>query len=328
MSKSTGGKHDGSRNMGEMKIFPGSSVRELTAHICRSLDIEMGRATVERFPDSETFIKLEDDVRGHDCFIVQSTCPPVNDNLLELLIFIDCFRRASANRITAVIPYFGYARQDRKTEGRTPITAKLVANLITEAGADRVLAMDLHADQLQGFFDIPVDHLTALPVLADHFKKLAIPDAVVVSPDVGHLKTATAYATLLKADMAVIDKRRVSGDQATALNIIGEVEGKNVLIFDDMVATAGTILEAATLVRKHGARGLYVGATHPVLAGPAYERLAKAELQQLCVTDTIPVDQAAAGELGNVVVLSVAELIGEAIRRIHEHLSISALFQD
>ena len=321
-------KRDGGRNMGELKIFPGSSVQALTASICRSLELEAGKAVIDRFPDSETFIKLDDDVRGHDCFIVQSTCPPVNDNLMELLIFIDCLRRASANRITAVIPYFGYARQDRKTEGRTPITAKLVANLIAEAGADRVLTMDLHADQIQGFFDIPVDHLTALPVLAEHFKKQGIPNAVVVSPDVGHLKTANAYATRLEADMAVIDKRRVSGDRAAALNIIGDVKDKNVLIFDDMVVTAGTILEAATLVRKHGALGLYVGATHPVLAGPAYERLIQAKLRQLCVTDTIALDEEARQRLDNVVVLSVAGLMGEAIRRIHEHLSISALFQD
>ncbi len=327
-AKTTRNLHDGSRNMGELKIFSGTSAKALTERICRSLDLKPGRATVERFPDSETFIKLEDDVRGHDCFIVQSTCPPVNDNLIELLIFIDCLRRASANRITAVVPYFGYARQDRKTEGRTPITAKLVANLITEAGVDRVLAMDLHADQIQGFFDLPVDHLTAMPVLAAYFRKMNIPDAVVVSPDVGHLKTANAYATRLGADMAVIDKRRISGDRARALNIIGHVKDRNVMIFDDMIATAGTILEAAQLVRQHGARGLYVGATHPVLAGPAYGRLAQAEIRKLCVTDTIPLDAAASAALGNIVVLSVADLMGEAIRRIHEHLSISALFQD
>ncbi len=328
MARSGCEKRDGSRNMGELKIFPGSSVQALTASICRSLQLEAGKAVIDRFPDSETFIKLDDDVRGHDCFIVQSTCPPVNDNLIELLIFIDCLRRASANRITAVIPYFGYARQDRKTEGRTPITAKLTANLIAEAGADRVLTMDLHADQIQGFFDIPVDHLTAMPVLAEHFEKQRIPDVVVVSPDVGHLKTANAYATRLEADMVVIDKRRVSGDRAAALNIIGDVKDKNVLIFDDMVVTAGTILEAATLVRKHGALGLYVGATHPVLAGPAYERLVRAELRQLCVTDTIALNEEARQRLDNVVVLSVANLMGEAIRRIHEHLSISALFRD
>jgi ribose-phosphate pyrophosphokinase len=328
MSKSVRDYHDGSRNMGELKIFPGSSSRTLAKGICESLGLPVGEASIERFPDGETFIKLEDDVRGHDCFVVQSTCPPVNDTLMELLIFIDCLRRASANRITAVVPYFGYARQDRKTAGRTPITAKLVANLIVEAGVDRVLTMDLHADQIQGFFDIPVDHLTAMPVLADYFRKLNVPDPVVVSPDVGHLKTANTYATRLQADMAIIDKRRVSGERAAALNLIGDVKNKNVLIFDDMIATAGTILEAAGLARRFGAKGLYVGATHPVLAGPAFERLNQAEVQQLCITDTIPLSDSARERLNNVVVLSVAELMGEAIRRIHEHLSISALFRD
>ncbi|MHC4067549.1 MAG: ribose-phosphate diphosphokinase [Planctomycetota bacterium] len=313
--------------MGELKIFPGSSARALTEKICASLKLPVGSAVVDSFPDGETRLKLEDDVRGHDCFVVQSTCPPVNDNLIELLIFIDCLRRASANRITAVIPYFGYARQDRKSEGRTPITAKLVANLIVEAGVDRVLAMDLHADQIQGFFDIPVDHLTALPVLAEHFKQLAITNVVVVSPDVGNLKTATAYATRLNADMAVIDKRRVAGDQTEAINVIGQVKGKNVLIFDDMITSAGTVCEAANLVRRHGASGVYVGATHAVLSGPAKERLAGAEILQLCLTDTIPLKDKVSARLGNVVVLSVAELMGEAIRRIHEHQSISALFQ-
>ena len=319
--------NDGGRGMGRLQIFPGSSARVLTERICTSLGLKIGQATVDSFPDGETRIKLEDDVRGHDCFVVQSTCPPVNDNLIELLIFIDCLRRASANRITAVMPYFGYARQDRKTEGRTPITAKLVANLIAEAGADRVLAMDLHADQIQGFFDIPVDHLTALPVLAKHYQRLAVANSVVVSPDVGNLKTANAYATRLHADMAIIDKRRVAGDRAEAINIIGQVEGRNVLLFDDMVTTAGTVCEAAKLVRRHGAVGVYIGATHAVLAGPAYERLAAAEIQQLTVTDTIPLGDSARHRLGNLVVLSVAELMGEAIRRIHEHESISALFQ-
>jgi len=325
--KSTLQYNDGGRNMGELKIFPGSAARTLTESICKLLELPVGRAVVDKFPDGEARIKLEDDVRGHDCFVLQSTSPPVNDNLMELLIFIDCLRRASANRITAVIPYFGYARQDRKSEGRTPITAKLVANLIVEAGVDRVLTMDLHADQIQGFFDIPVDHLTALPVLAGYFMKLAIPDAVVVSPDVGNLKTATSYATQLNADMAIIDKRRVSGEQADAMNIIGPVEGRNVLMFDDMITTAGTVCSAAELVRRHGAKGVYVGATHAVLAGPAYDRLAAADIQQICVTDTIAVPDAAKRRLENLKVLSVSQLMGEAIRRIHEHQSISALFQ-
>ncbi len=321
------GQHGGG-NVGEMIIFAGSSSLALTEKICRVLEVPVGKSVLDCFPDGETFIKLEDDVRGHDCFVIQSTCPPVNDSLMELLIFIDCLRRASANRITAVIPYFGYARQDRKSEGRTPITAKLVANLIAEAGADRVLTMDLHADQIQGFFDIPVDHMTAMHVLADHFEQLNVPNAVVVSPDVGHLKTANAYAARLGADLAVIDKRRLSGEQTAALSIIGDVEGKNVLILDDMIATAGTLLEAALLVRKNGAEGIYFGATHPVLAGPACERLEKAELSQFCVTDTIPLGEEAHSKVKDVVILSVANLMGEAIRRIHENRSISALFRE
>ena len=319
--------YDSGRNLGELKVFPGSSSMQLTEKICASLGLSVGNAVVDAFPDGETRIKLVDDVRGYDCFVVQSTCPPVNRHLMELLIFIDCLRRASAARITAVIPYFGYARQDRKSEGRTPITAKLVANLIVEAGADRVLTMDLHADQIQGFFDIPLDHLTALPVLAEHFKKLAVPNVSVVSPDVGNLKTATAYATRLSADMAIIDKRRISGDRAEAVTIIGEVKGRNVLIFDDMITTAGTVCEAANLLRKHGAADIYVGATHAVLAGPALERLAAADLQAFCVTDTVPLQDSARRQISNLRVLSVSDLMGEAIRRIHEHGSISALFQ-
>jgi len=318
--------HDGGRNMGELKIFPGSSGVSLTERICAFLGLPVGRAVVDTFPDGESRIKLEDDVRGHDCFVVQSTCPPVNDNLVQLLIFIDCLRRASANRITAVIPYFGYARQDRKAEGRTPITAKLVANVIVEAGVDRVLTMDLHADQIQGFFDIPVDHLTAVPVLAAHFRELRIPNPMVVSPDVGNLKTATAYATRLDADLAIIDKRRVAGDRTEAINIVGNVAGKNVMIFDDMITTAGTVCEATSVVRRHGATGVYVGATHAVLAPPALDRLAAASFQQFCVTDTIPLKAEVQRQLPNLVVLSVAELMGEAIRRIHRHESISALF--
>ena len=327
MVKAIHGPNDGGRNMGQLKIFSGSSSRALAERIGQFLDLRMGQADIGRFPDGEIQLKVEDDVRGHDCFVIQSTCPPVNDTLLELLIFIDALRRASANRITAVIPYFGYARQDRKSEGRTPITAKLVANLIVEAGVDRVLTMDLHADQIQGFFDIPVDHLTAMPVLAKHFSQLQIPNTVVVSPDVGNLKTANAYATRLGAEMAIIDKRRVTGERAEAINIIGDVNGKTVLMFDDMIATAGTVCVAAKLLRQHGAKDVYVGATHPVLAHPAVERLLAAEFKQICVTDTIPINQEKAKELGNVVVLSVAGLIGEAIHRIHEHASISALFQ-
>ncbi|UCG17854.1 MAG: ribose-phosphate pyrophosphokinase [Phycisphaerales bacterium] len=314
--------------MRDLKVFAGSASHELTRMIRQYLGIGAGEVAVTPFPDGETFLKLQDDVRGKDCFIVQSTCPPVNDNLMELLIFIDSLRRASASRITAVIPYFGYARQDRKSEGRTPITAKLVANLICAAGANRVLAMNLHAEQIQGFFDIPVDHLTAVPVVAEHFEQLNLPNPVVVSPDVGNLKTANQYTARLHGDIAIIDKRRRDGDSIEAVNIIGDVAGKTVLLFDDMITTAGTVCGAAHLVREHGAKKVYVGATHAVLAGPACKRLKEAGFEQICVTNTIPLRDSCRSELGNIQVLSVADLFGEAIRRIHRHESVSALFDE
>ncbi len=245
---------------------------------------------------------------------------------MELLIFVDCLRRASAKRITAVIPYYGYARQDRKAEGRTPITAKLVANMLTTAGTDRILTMNLHADQIQGFFDIPVDHLTAAPVLARHFKDIAVEDRVLVSPDVGNIKFGNDFASRFGSDLAVIYKRRLSGDSTVAVTIVGSVAGKNVMMFDDMITTAGTVCEAAKLVRQHGAKGVYVAATHGVFAGPAVERLVSAELNEIVVTDTVAVRPEVKEQLTNLTVLSVADLIGEAIRRIHEHRSVSALF--
>ena len=310
----------------QLRIFSGSSNPELSQRICESIGVKQGRASIDRFPDGEQLIKLEDDVRGKDCFVVQSTCPPVNDNLIQLLIFIDCLRRASAERITAVIPYFGYARQDRKSEGRTPITAKLVANMIASAGVDRVLTMDLHADQIQGFFDIPVDHLTAAPVLCHHFKSLNLTNTSIVSPDVGNIKKANTFTSFLGSELAVIDKRRNSSTSATAVHIIGDVAGRTVLIFDDMVTTAGTATEAARIVREHGAAACCLGATHPVFAEPALERLKKAEFLHIAVTDTIPVPQSAKGMLNTLTVLTVSDLIGEAIRRIHLHESVSALF--
>ncbi len=312
----------------DLKVFGGSASQELTELICHYLGIEPGQVWISPFPDGETFLKLQDDVRGKDCFVVQSTGPPVNDNLMELLIFIDSLRRASASRITAVIPYFGYARQDRKSEGRTPITAKLVANLICAAGAHRVVAMNLHAEQIQGFFDIPVDHLTAVPVIAEYFQKLKLPDPVVVSPDVGNLKTANQYTSRLHGDIAIIDKRRRDGADVSAVNIVGNVKGRTVLLFDDMITTAGTVCEAAQLVRAHGAGKIYVGATHAVLAGPACTRIREAGFEQVCVTNTIPLCRNAHEKLSNVKVLSVAELLGEAIRRIHRHESVSALFDE
>ena len=312
--------------MNGLKVFAGSGGLALAARIARYLDIPLGRATVGAYPDGETLIKLEDDVRGRDCFIVQSTSPPVNDNLMELLIFIDCLRRASARRITAVVPYFGYARQDRKTEGRTPITAKLVANMVTKAGADRVLTMDLHADQIQGFFDIPVDHLTAAPVLTRHLMDRKLKNAVLVSPDVGNIKFGGDFASRLGTELAVIYKRRLTADSTAAVSIIGNVEGKDVMMFDDMITTAGTVCEATKLVRQTGAARIFVGATHGVFAGQALERLEAAELSEIVVTDTIPVSTEVRKKLKNLTVLSVADLFGEAIRRIHEHRSVSALF--
>lgn len=311
-----------------LKIFGGTGNPQLATEIAESIGIKLGRAFVEFFPDSETIIKLEDDVRGRDCFVVQSTCPPVNQTLMELLIFIDCLRRASARRITAVIPYFGYARQDRKSEGRTPITAKLVANLISQAGAHRVLAMDLHAEQIQGFFDIPVDHLTATPVISQHIADLDIQDAVVVSPDVGNVKQATNYAVRLGYELAVIDKRRLSGDEATASRVIGDVENKTVLIFDDMITTGGTAAEAIRILRSNGAKRFLLAATHAIFAGPALQRLTDANLDAVCVTNTIPLKRSVVQALPQITVLSVAQLLGEAIRRIHLNQSVSALFQE
>lgn len=307
-------------------IFGGTASRLLTEKICRYLGMECGKAVIGRFPDGETLVKLEHDVRGKDCFVVQSTCPPVNENLMELLIFIDCLRRASARRITAVIPYYGYARQDRKSEGRTPITAKLVSNMVTTAGADRVLTMNLHADQIQGFFDIPLDHLTAAPTLAKHFQQRNLKDTIFVSPDVGNIKFGSDFASRVGGELAVIHKKRISGDSAVAVQIVGSVEGRNVMMFDDMITTAGTVSEAAKLVRAHGAKAIFVAATHGVFAGPAVDRLIAAEVNEIVVTDTIPARDDVVARLKNLTVLSVADLIGEAIRRIHEHRSVSALF--
>lgn len=313
--------------VGDLMIFGGSGGTHLTKRVCDYLEIKAGEASLEVFPDGETFVKLEDDVRGRDCFVIQSTCPPVNDNLMELLIFVDCLRRASANRITTVIPYFGYARQDRKTEGRTPITAKLLANLITAAGAHRVLAMDLHADQIQGFFDIPVDHLTAFPVIAKHFQDLAFKNTSIVSPDVGHLKTSSKFAQILGGDIAIIDKRRRSGESVDMKRIIGEVEGRTVMLFDDMITTGGTLVSAAKLVRDHGATRVCAGATHGIFARDCAKRLADVGIDILCVTDTVPVRDDVMATLPDLKILSVSHLLGEAIRRIHRHESVSALFQ-
>ena len=312
-----------------LKVFAGRNARELATKVCNHLDLPLGRAMTERFPDGELIVKLDEDVRGRDCFIVLSTCDPVNTNLMELLIFIDCLKRASAQRVTAVIPYFGYARQDRKDEGRTPITAKMVANLITTAGADRVLAMDLHAAQIQGFFDIPVDHLSASPVFIEHFDNVReeLGDLVLVSPDVGNVKVANNFAELLGGDLAIIDKRRKSGSEVAVANLIGSVEGKTVLMMDDMIATGGTVCEAARLVKERGARAVISGATHGVLVGLAPQRIADSPIDKLLITNTIPANERLNVLKPKLTELCVSGLLGEAIHRIHHNLSVSALFR-
>jgi ribose-phosphate pyrophosphokinase len=311
-------------------VFAGRAGTELAQAACDCLDIPMGQGRTELFPDGELFVKVDEDVRGRDCFVVQSTCDPVNANLMELLVYIDCLRRASAKRITAVIPYFGYARQDRKDEGRVPITAKLVANLIVAAGADRVLCMDLHAAQIQGFFDIPVDHLTAAPVLLEYFdeQRPSLGDLVVVSPDVGNVKVANMYADSLGADLAIIDKRRQSGLAVASRNVVGTVENRTVLMIDDMITTGGTLCEAATIVMEHGAVDVIAAATHPVLMGPAIDRLAAAPISRIVITDTIPNHRRFQEIEHKLVRLSLGRLFGEAIHRIHHDMSISALFRE
>lgn len=310
-----------------LKIFSGSSNPALASDVCKYLEIPLGGAKIERFPDGEKAVRVEDDVRGRDCFVVQSTCEPVDEHLIELLIFLDCLRRASASRITAVIPYFGYARQDRKDEGRVPITAKLVANMITTAGADRVLAIDLHAHQLQGFFDIPVDHLAGELVLGKYFRDLKINNLTVVSPDVGNIKMASKYAAHLGGDLAIVHKRRLSGSKVEAQEIIGEVSGRNILMCDDIISTAGTVCSAAVLIKERGAQKLYIGATHGIFAAQALDRLAKTPIDQVVVTDTIPQNKTSK-KISNIKVLSVAAMLGEAIKRIHRNESVSNLFNN
>lgn len=313
--------------MRELKIFSGQANRQLAKSICDYLNLPLAGISLSKFPDGENFCKIDEDVRGRDVFLVQPTCPPVNDNLIELLIMIDSCKRASAERITAVIPYFGYARQDRKDEGRVPITAKLVANLITRAGADRVLAMDLHAQQLQGFFDVPVDHLYASPVLNDYFLSLKLPmdQVVIVSPDVGSNKRAVGHVRRLGGELAIIEKRRVNALETQQCNIIGSsVKGKIALMFDDMITTAGSVCGAASFVHEAGAKEIHVAATHGVLCGPAIARLSKAPITSVVITDSIPLSDDR--RLPNIKVLSVAPLLAEAIKRIHHDQSISALF--
>lgn len=313
--------------MNSMKLFTGRAHPALAKRICEYLGLPLGRAVMGNFPDGEISCKIDEDVRGRDVFLVQPTCPPVNENLMELLIMIESFKRASAERITAVVPYFGYARQDRKDEGRVPITAKLVANLITRAGADRVLAMDLHTAQIQGFFDIPVDHLYAAPVIDEHFKSMDIGDSefVVVSPDEGSIKRALAHMARLGGHLAIIDKRRSSAEKTKQANVIGQqVEGRVCLIFDDMISTAGSICGAAQVMHQNGAKQIYLAATHGLLVGGAIERLQKAPIDGLVLTDTIPL--APEKQIPQLTVLGVAPMLGEAIKRIHRNESVSRLF--
>ena len=313
--------------MTNLRLFAGSANPDLAQKISDYLGIPLGMRKISRFPDGEMLVKLEEDVRGRDLFFIQPTCHPVNDTLMELLIFIDCARRASAARVTAVMPYFGYARQDRKDEGRVPITAKLAANLIATAGADRVLTVDLHAAQIQGFFDVPLDNLYAEPVLSRYYSEKSLGDLALVSPDVGNVKRARAYAQRLGGELAIINKRRISGSDVEVGTLIGDVHGKNVLMMDDMISTAGTICDASRLCKERGAAKVYVGATHAVLCGPAVERLKAAPIDEIVVTDTVPVSKEKIDEIGKLKVLSVADLMGEAIHRIHNDQSVSSLFR-
>ncbi len=312
----------------KIKVFACRSNIELAQNVCDHLELPLGRGRTELFPDGECIVKVEEDVRGRDCYVVQSTSHPVNAHLMELFIWIDCLKRASAKRVTAVVPYFGYARQDRKDEGRTPITAKLVANLLERAGADRVVAVDLHAAQVQGFFDIPVDHLNASPVICKWMKSQKLTNRVFVSPDVGNVKRAQAYANILGGDLCIIDKRRKSGSNVDVERMIGDVEGKNVMMVDDMITTAGTVAKACKLLKDKGANEIYIAATHGVFAPPAMERLAEAPFTKLAVTDTIPIGNRADAIKDRLIVLSVADLLGEAIARIHRDESVSALFKE
>ena len=312
-------------NYGDLKIFSGRAHPALAQEICAYLGIPLGKLTLYNFSDGEDYCQIDENVRGADVFVVQPTCSPVNDSVMELLILLDAFRRSSASRITAVLPYFGYARQDKKDKPRVPIAAKLMADLLTAAGADRILTMDLHAAQIQGFFNIPVDHLFAAPVILDAIRKLDLEDLVIVSPDVGGLTRARAIAKRLDASLAVIDKRRTGKNETEILNVVGEVEGKDVLILDDIVDTAGTLVQAEAALRQGRARRTYAAAVHGVFSGPALERIEGSGLQSLLVTNTIPVD-AAMARCPRIQALSVAPLLGEAIQRIHDGASVSSLF--
>jgi len=308
-----------------MKLFGGTSNPELTKEVCRYLGIEPGKIMVKTFSDGETQIEIHENIRGMDVFVLQSTCIPVNDNIMQLLIIMDALRRASAKRITAVIPYYGYGRQDRKVKPRVPISAKLVADLITVAGAQRVVSIDLHAGQIQGYFNIPVDNLFAAPLLLKYIRGHFTDDLVVVSPDAGGVERARAFAKRLSASLAIIDKRRDAPNIAEAMNIIGEVDGKTAIILDDMVDTAGTLQQGANALKKRGAARIFACCTHPVLSGPAIKRIEESPIDSLVVTNTIPLNKEAQ-DCSKIVSLSVAELLGETIKRIYNSDSVSTLF--
>ncbi|MBM3253239.1 MAG: ribose-phosphate pyrophosphokinase [Candidatus Omnitrophica bacterium] len=308
----------------ELVVFSGNSNPSLARTICKYLKIPLGDALISKFSEGEIRVKINQDVRGRDVFVIQSTCPPVNDNLVELLIMIDALKRASSRRLTAVLPFYGYARQDRKDQPRVPITAKLVANLITTSGADRLLTIDLHAGQIQGFFDIPVDHLLAAPVLIEYYKKLKLRDLVVASPDVGGIKMARAFSKKLNADLAIVDKRRLDYQNSEVMNILGDVKGKNIIIVDDQVTTAGSITEASYALKEAGARDIYAGITHGIFSGPAIARIEKSPLKEVVVTDTIPLSKEKQNK--KIRILSISRLLGEAIKRIHNEESVSSLF--
>jgi ribose-phosphate pyrophosphokinase len=310
---------------GELKVFSGSAHPELTREIAEFLGVKPGQSRLKRFPDSEVSFQIDENIRGTDVFVVQPTCTPVDQHIIELLIMIDAFKRSSAARITAVLPYFGYARQDRKDKPRVPISAKLVANILSAAGTNRVLTMDLHKAQIQGFFDIPVDHLFAAPVIIDYLARLDYPRLTLVSPDAGGAERARAYAKRLDAGLAIIDKRRSDDGTAEVMNVIGDVEGQTCILQDDIIDTAGTITKGANALKANGAERVFACAVHGVLSGPAIERIEKSPIDKLIVTNTIPLSPAAA-KCSKIVVLSVARLLGQAIKSIHEETSVSSLF--
>jgi ribose-phosphate pyrophosphokinase len=310
---------------GELKIFSGSAHPELTREIAAFLGVSPGQSRLRRFPDSEVSFQIDENIRGTDVFVVQPTCTPVDQHIIEMLIMIDAFKRSSAARITAVLPYFGYARQDRKDKPRVPISAKLVANILSAAGTNRVLTMDLHKAQIQGFFDIPVDHLFAAPVIIDYLSRLDSPKLTLVSPDAGGAERARAYAKRLDAELAIIDKRRSDDGTAEVMNVIGDVEGRTCILQDDIIDTAGTITKGANALKENGAAQVFACAVHGVLSGPAIDRIEKSPIDKLIVTNTIPLNKTAAA-CNKIVVLSVARLLGQAIKSIHEETSVSSLF--